>query len=465
MMHLPSEIVLEILKYAGRDIAPFLRINTQWFRCGISLVWSRVLSPAILRVPKHRRQIYASEIRHFISWCRTSEQFKELGQLSWPKLESLFVDFPERDGLALADYMTSLECYLGDRLRHLELAGPFHPELLSFFRASCPQLREFSIKRSGPGLTPENLLTFLEESPSLTNLSIWSGELPLVTGQTLNHLAGRKNLQYLSLSEEKDIDAINAVNEPSPFPHLQNLDVSATEATLSPLVSMVRCVRNLRISLARLDDDDTFLSFDSVALRHVSTLVELQDLNLFIMGAMRIRNEDLLSLKNLTQLKRLSIEGHPLPSFTAPNFDDANFEELFTNLRQLEVLKLNISLFELTTDSLKSLGTCCPSLRQCDITEVCDLAAFRYENTPLFSNLEFLRIDSFTNLERLCSWSRPYDHVRQLEKHFPKLQELECTFAEALDEDELSEKIMQLWWKRQINGKAKAARQPKRPRV
>ncbi|KAI9037335.1 uncharacterized protein KD926_000622 [Aspergillus affinis] len=402
MMHLPSEIVLEILEileYAEPHIAPFLRINTQWFRCGISLVWQRVTSPPFLRVPKHRRQIYASEIRHF-----STQHFEEFGHLSWPKLESLCLNFLRRDKLALADIVSSLECYPGDRLRHLDLKGPFDPELLSFFTTSCPRLHSFSFSFPGPDLTPEAFLAFLQGTPSVSEIFIWSIGSPLVTSQTLNHLAGRKNLQFLSLDDDIGINTISAINEPCPFPHLQTLIVSVTEAALSSLVGMLRSVRKLSLTLVKPDDDEQNLYFDSIALRHISNLVELQDLKLFIMGEMRIRNEDLLSLKSLTQLKCLTIEGRAVPSLTAPSFEDANFEELFTNFPRLEDLNLRLFYSALSTDSLKSLGRCCPSLRLCNTMDVCDLAAFRYEKTPLFLNLELLYIDSFTNLERMFSW-------------------------------------------------------------
>ncbi|KAE8418615.1 hypothetical protein BDV36DRAFT_295037 [Aspergillus pseudocaelatus] len=444
MVHLSSEVVLEILRYAGPDIIPCLRINSQWFNCGISLVWRRARCWLLGRVPKHRRQIYASVIRELIVYRGTNKDLREFSHLSFPKLAMLRIDLEQHDDHDALD-LSLLKCYMHQGLTQIELSGTFDPELLSLIQVSCPRLYNFSISRQDPRLTPEILLEFLQNCPALSDISIHSEDL--ATGKILNHLAGSKKLERLSLEGLIDTDAIGGFNVSSPFKALQHLTITVTEAALPSLVGMIKSIRSFNLTLGGPDCAE---DYDSAALKHISQLTELQILTLFIWGNMRIATEDIVSLKSLTHLRRLSISGLSAISLIAPRLQDSDFEELFKNLSQLEALNFDIFRSDITTDSLVNLGKCCPLLQRCEIMGIYDMAAFRYEKQPLFPALELLSIGAFTNCERLFSYSRPYDHVRQIVKHFPNLQDLSCTFRTfPIVQDDLPDKIVQLWWNRQ----------------
>ncbi|KAL5361340.1 hypothetical protein BJX96DRAFT_151784 [Aspergillus floccosus] len=179
------------------------------------------------------------------------------------------------------------------------------------------------------------------------------------------------------------------------------------------------------------------------------------------MGEMKnIANEDLLSLRNLTQLRSLSISGVSSTSLIAPRFKDRHFEELFQSLGQLNMLSFELSHTRITSDSLVTLGKCCPLLQSCDIMGIYDMTAFRYEKAPLFPVLQSLQVGAFTNTERILGLRRPYDHVLQLEKHFPNLLNLHCTFRTIPlihPEDDFAGRVVSLWWKRKEKArKAKA---------
>ncbi|KAE8345610.1 hypothetical protein BDV24DRAFT_125375 [Aspergillus arachidicola] len=398
MVYLSSEIVLEILQYAEPDIVPCLRINSQWFHCGIPFVWRRARSWLLRRVPRHRRQIYASVIRNFVIYRGTNKDLGEFSHLSFPKLEMLCIDLEhhdDHDGLDLS----LLKCYMHQGLTLLELSGTFDPELLSLIQVSCPMLSCFSISRPDSRLTPESLLEFLQKSSTLSDISIDSEEL--VTGHILNHLAGRNNLQSLSLKGLIDTDTIGDLKITSPFKALRHLAISVTEAALPSLVGMIKSIQSFNLTLGGPDSSE---NSNSVAFRHISQLIELQTLTLFIWGDMRIANEDIVSLKSLTQLRRLNISGASATSLIAPRLQDPDFEELFKNLGQLEALNFDIFRSDITTDSLVSLGKCCPSLQRCEIMGIYDMAAFRYEKLPVFPTLELLSIGAFTNCERLFSY-------------------------------------------------------------
>ncbi|KAB8277447.1 hypothetical protein BDV30DRAFT_234780 [Aspergillus minisclerotigenes] len=307
----------------------------------------------------------------------------------------LCIDLEHHDGLDLS----LLKCYMHQRLTLLELSGTFDPELLSFIPVSCPMLSCFSISRPDPRLTPESLLDFLQKSSTLSDISIHSEEL--VTGNILNHLAGSKNLERLSLQGIIDTDAIGDLKIISPFKALRHLSISVTEAALPSLVGMIKSIQSFNLTLGGPDSSG---DFDSVALRHVSQLNELRTLTLFIWGDMRIANEDIVSLKSLTQLRRLYISGASAASLIAPRLQDADFEELFKSFDQLEALNFDIFRSDITTDSLVSLGKCCPSLQRCEIMGIYDMAAFRYEKLPVFPTLKLLSVGAFTNCERLFSY-------------------------------------------------------------
>ena len=398
MVYLSSEIVLEILQYAAPDIIPFLRINSQWFNCGISLVWRRAPSFILDRVPRHRRQIYASVIQGFTVFRGINKRLREFSHLSFPKLKMLRIDLEQDDDHEDLD-LSLLKCYMHQGLTQIELCGTFDPELLSLVQVSCPKLYWFSIRSKNPRLTPEILLEFLQKSPALSDISIQSEEL--ATGNIFNHLAGRKNLEMLSFEGLIDTDAIENFNISSPFKALRHLTISVTEAALPSLVGMIKSIQSVNLSLGGPDCSG---DFDSSALKHISQLIELRTLTLFIWGDMRIATEDIVSLKGLTHLKSLSISGLSAASLIAPRFQDTDFEELFKNLGQLEALNFDIFRSHITTDSLMSLGKCCPSLQRCEIMGIYDMSAFRYEKLPLFPALKLLSIGAFTNCERLFSY-------------------------------------------------------------
>ncbi|KAE8381322.1 hypothetical protein BDV26DRAFT_255748 [Aspergillus bertholletiae] len=453
MVYLPSEIILQILREVGYGIAPFLRVNSQWFGCGISLVWRYTRSWLLARVAKHRRQIYASATRSLdIDIYRGPDnRLEEFSDLSFPKLEILLIDYGTKHEGTLVD-ISYLKCYLHQGITDIHLTGAFHPQLLSLLPVVCPQLQGVFISSSGPLLKSEILLEYLEKSPSLSTIQINCEEID--TNHLLHHLATRKHLETLRLEGIIDTDAMTSLTTSSLFQALQKLVISVTAAALPTLCDVVQSVRHLDLTLKEPPGSDSSSSFDSSALRHVSKLVKLQNLNLVVWGDMRILNEDLLSLRSLTQLRDFSISGLSAMSLIAPRLEDTDFAELFDNFGQLESLTFEIYHPRITTDSLMSLGKCCPSLQHCEMMGFYDMAAFRYEKLPLFPKLEALSIGAFTNMERMFSYRRPYDHVRQLEKHFPNLKELDCTFRTfPIVEDDFPEKVLQAWWGRQAKAK------------
>lgn len=284
---------------------------------------------------------------------------------------------------------------MGQRLPAVKSISAHDPGFLGFFEISCPHIKSLSITSPGPHLTPEILLRFLQTYPLLSELYISSGEL--ITHEILNHLAGRDNLKNLSLNYLIDIDAIGALKASSPFQALRYLDISVTPTALPALVGMIKYAQAIDLSLGKPEDTDTVV--DSVALQHISTLIELRRLSLFVWGGMIINNQDMASLARLLHLQRLSII-----RASAPRFRDADFKSLFQNLNSLEDLTFDVACPKITTDSLVALGKCCPSLRRCDIMGIYDMSAFRNEKRPVFPTLEVLSVGAFTKEERLLAF-------------------------------------------------------------
>ncbi|KAE8418130.1 hypothetical protein BDV36DRAFT_255032 [Aspergillus pseudocaelatus] len=117
----------------------------------------------------------------------------------------------------------------------------------------------------------------------------------------------------------------------------------------------------------------------------------------------------------------------------------------------------------LTTQTLAALGQFCPLLERCDLMGGFNMLQLRLYQTPLFPRLHSLCIRDFTSLvidrtgmkaPTKLGFESPEDHVKQLEEHFPKLQDLTLTYANdtrfsRLDEHEFSNSVLYKWRARQ----------------
>jgi hypothetical protein len=415
MDSLSSELVLEILKFVERDIRdipPLLRVNHQWFYCGISILWAYGRWWSLARVPKNRQQIYASVIKSLLLNAKSRENLEALSHLTFPKLTRLSIDFePDRVPNNQIRIRASLrpvaplnlsyiKHYLRAELEMIRLNGNFDPELLGYIHRYCPRLQCLSIGSMGRRFTPEIFLKFLQAKPSLSDIWISSREEDeFLTGDILNHLAERKNLRALSLDHTISASLVENLNKSPAFVALRQLCIEVTEGALPLLVDATKSVQNLRLTL-KANDGDLLGEIDSATFRHISKLTELRQLNLFVWGDMRkIRNEDILHLKSLTQLTALKISGSSATSLCASNFTDDEFETLFASFAGLEDLTLQLYISKLTPEALVVLGKHCPSLEHCDFMGTFDTTVFKTEKAPLFPSLKWLNIGELSNIE------------------------------------------------------------------
>jgi hypothetical protein len=88
MDKIPGEILHQIIYYGFKNSPEerlLLLVNTEWFEYGISHVWSRAKSSNLLKVPDHRRQLYASLISKLEVDAHEDKINRQLVNLEFPQ--------------------------------------------------------------------------------------------------------------------------------------------------------------------------------------------------------------------------------------------------------------------------------------------------------------------------------------------------------------------------------------------
>jgi hypothetical protein len=141
---------------------------------------------------------------------------------------------------------------------------------------------------------------------------------------------------------------------------------------------------------------------------------------------MTIAPEDLLSLRILSNLTSLRLQGLREPCLGTAEFGDDDFHRLVSGLPDLDTLSFDRFPSKVTSASLAALAKCCPRLKSFFLGggfHVLDLQDYR---APLFPTLRSLRVGRFLDLDEHDGDSveliegRAYEHAQQLERHFPK---------------------------------------------
>ncbi|KAF7595404.1 hypothetical protein BBP40_006399 [Aspergillus hancockii] len=443
MNNLSTELLLEILNYADRDVASLLTVNHRWFHGGISIIYASVIRSLRLDT-NHRENLEAFSHVSFPKLTRLSIKLERAKRL---ENEIRLRPSPEP---APPLNLAHIKHFMSARLELIDLDGGMDPELLEYVQSHCPRLHTLMISSPGQLITAEAFRKFLQGIPSVSSIRLSYKTDGLVTGDVLNHLAERNNLRSLSI-DQTTYTSWKEISDPSSsFAALRELNAEITECELPSLVAAAKSVAELSLTLFA-DDNDLMAKIDSAAFLHVSKMTKLRRLDLFIRGDMRrIRNDDLVSLRSLTQLTVLKIHGGSATSLMAGSFTDSQFEALFANLTQLQTLTLKLYRTSLTADALVILGKCCRLLESCNFMGNFCTMVLKREKKPLFPVLERLNVGMLECDELRISNRRPYDHVLQIEKHFPKLDELECDFRSyrVWSPSDLSDKVVNLWYKR-----------------
>ncbi|GMF74153.1 unnamed protein product [Aspergillus oryzae] len=355
MDKLPPEIVLQILrtlKDEENNIAPLLRLNSQWFNCGISVLWGgggmgQGMDSELVEVYESRRQIYASVIRSLNLIVYQRAYRTAFRYLTFPKLMCLTIIFePPKDeedqspeSLVLEDKF-DLQQYLHSGVRYLWVIGDVNADLLAFPDTYCFHLRTLFITNVHPH----------------HRLKILSGVLQN-NGTVINGALTWKD----------------------------------------PARRSIRDLKTLHLYLSEKSDTSVL---DSTVFPSIFKLTGLHSLELSIVGSTEvISNEDLLSLGSLTQLRELRLLSNDSSSFQAPHFTDSDFEKLVANLPHLVVIKLKLTGSILTAVCLGILGKHCPLLGILYLAGHFDMMVLNPEKVPFLPRLTHLAVGAFIDTE------------------------------------------------------------------
>ncbi|GAB1193898.1 hypothetical protein APSETT444_003134 [Aspergillus pseudonomiae] len=452
MDRLPIEILLRIFSYLQPKLGSVLRVNSQWFNCGISLIWREAFWFHLSRIPKDRRILYAAAIGKLFLWEGATEEIEEFSHFAYPRLKHLSIGSNPSAKVDIA----WLKRYMHARVQSIEFTGDFDPELLLHLQRNCRQLNEISISTPGDRLTGEIFHRFLQNSP-VTKVSLDGNNVKsLFAHVILNHLTNHDNLEELSLGYT--IDKLpNNIKSLETVRSLRKLSATITHDIFPSFISAFTSLHELNLSV----EGEPKSRLTSIDLKHLSNLTQLRSLYISLNGKMDLQKGDLLFLKNLKHLTKLQLTGKMQTAFIAAGFNNVDFEDLVADLPNLRVLTLHLFQLALNIHSLAALGQSCPLLECCDLMGSFNIAQLKEYQAPLFPKLLSLRIQCFNRqtIDRtgaILPVGRgigPEKYVMQLEAHFPKLQDITLTNSNFMDvahsEVMFSDSVLHGWRARQ----------------
>ncbi|KAB8207081.1 hypothetical protein BDV34DRAFT_223953 [Aspergillus parasiticus] len=441
MNTLPPEIVLQILgilKHEENSIAPLLTLNSQWFNCGISVLWGddclgEGKESELAKVHEDCRQIYASVIRSFNLTVNQRASQTAFRYLAFPELICLTIAFEpptyEEDqipGSLVSQDKIDLQPYLHSSLRYLWVTGYVNADLLGFPDTYCCHLRTLFITNinAHPHHTLEVLSRVLQNNGTVINVALtWKDPARRMAADIFNILAKHNNLRHLTTDGLVNKYLLETLSNSSPFTALRDLTIRVTDDALSSLLAIAGSIRDLkRLHLHMSERSDTSV-LDSTVFSSISKLTGLHSLELSIHGSTEVMsNKDLLSLGTLTQLRELRLLSNDSSSFQAPHFTDSDFERLVANLPHLVVIKLKLTGSILTAVCLGILGKHCPLLEILYLAGHFDMMVLNPEKAPFLPRLTHLAVGAFIDTQ--SEIGAAYEHVLQIERLFPKLRGL-----------------------------------------
>lgn len=416
MNKLPREIVLQILwilKDEESNIAPLLRLNSQWFNCGISVLWGgggmgQGMDSELVEVHQSRRQIYASVTRSLNLRVNQRAYRAAFRYLTFPKLTSLTIAFEpltyeeyQSPELLVLEDKFDLQQYLHSGIRYLWVTGYVNADLLAFPDTYCFHLRTLFITNVHPHHRLKILSRVLQNNGTVINGALtWKDPARRMAADIFNILATHNYLRHLTTDGLLNKYLLETLSNSSPFIALRDLDIRVTDDALSSLLTIAGSIRDLKTLHLYLRERSDTSVLDSTVFPSISKLTGLHSLELSIVGSTEvISNEDLLSLGSLTQLRELRLLSSDSSSFQAPHFTDSDFEKLVADLPHLVVIKLKLTGSILTAVCLGILGKHCPLLEILYLAGHFDMMVLNPEKVPFLPRLTHLAVGAFIDTE------------------------------------------------------------------
>ncbi|MCJ1476618.1 hypothetical protein MMC13_005285 [Lambiella insularis] len=363
------ENILESLEWDKKSLLNACLVNCTWFEEGTSILWREAPASALLKLPSNRRQIYASKMAKLavkdITWPVrkkiTPKDKKAILALRFPRLKDLefgLDSLGSNSFHASADRLT--RHLLQYRIKRLQITDTvFQKELLNSIFLTCPRLAELVLHSVEiEGLNPLILLKFLQKYTSLTSIMFGQGSIEHSVNHTvLAHLMERSTLKTLLITRlygEKSITQAMASTSGLRFENIDKLKLQIRSIAVPLLLPALGNVKSLTLRV---------FSTACPVLNHLSTLRQLEELDVQYASRTEIPVEEVKTLRNLVNLRTLNI-WPPWGKYIVESNDltDEDFEETISCLGELTLLTFQILSDNLGAESFKSLAKHCKKL-------------------------------------------------------------------------------------------------------
>lgn len=388
-----------------RNLAAALRVNKAWFDCASRVLRRRPPCTALAAVvTRHRQQMYADHVEHLTFFGDEGRFHSAFSELRFPKLKSVSLDafrptpFSEgatwrgNDPAVQGSPVLQIQQYFSPELQLLSIYGsPLSDGMLQSLRCKSTKLWYLLIDSPGPGVTPDGFRRFVQDYPSLSEVEFTYDMDHLVTDEVMMHFAYRR-LVRLSIGRTVSLELLRRIGAEiaSPFPVLEDLELTLPSTAISTLVGLIKNIAILRVQLTESSRHDV--------LKRVTELSELQVLSVVYNIDTEITKEELMHLKSLKNLHKLEIAGSEALFVTVRcRFHDGDFASLFSALTKMENLVFGVQ-GSLTALSLGHLAEYCKYLEECTLQCALDMADLHLASRAgiMFPSLRLLDVVDFT---------------------------------------------------------------------
>ncbi|KAF7155362.1 hypothetical protein CNMCM5623_007433 [Aspergillus felis] len=368
-----------------------IRVNRRFFNLGIPRLWQAQSDIYLAKVPKDRREVYIPLIQKLGLSGSPKDLYEEFKDSVFHNVTELWVTMDE-DLEDVAD-CRYLKHFFNPGLRLLVLETNISADFLLDVQNQCPKLRTVDLWRLGPCVTPTDLLAFLRGLPYLESLRITETDDHMMTdSKVIEFLAASSTLEQLILNEITSRLLWDALSVESPFPQLKRSDIEISQDAVALMAKLFGSVMQLSVTLWPTEDWDTRET--EVRIRPFSELTELRTLEISFRGGMTIVPEDLVSLRSLSNLTSLSLQGLHKSRLGAAGFGDDDFHRLVSGLSDLDTLSVDPFPSKVTSASLAALAKCCPRLKSCCLGGVFNVLDLQNYKAPLFPRLGSFRLNA-----------------------------------------------------------------------
>ncbi|KAJ3489414.1 hypothetical protein NLG97_g6003 [Lecanicillium saksenae] len=387
VLELPETLINIFSVLKGQGDSPSLlavvRVNRQWFECGISVLWRDASCEALAAVSDEaRRQLYASKIEMLdFSGDKESALHEKFRGLAFSNLREVSLD-SYHPKMGKEYYMRQ---YFSPALRAFSFyGGDLDDQLLNSLREHSWRLRRLLIDNPGDKVSPEGFLQFISEYGSLQEMIFVCGMEKLLSDDMLVHLAGRPDLTHISAGRlwpptvyERILETVD-----KPFSSITTFRLHINASEMPLLTSFVPRIKHLDLQLHDLK---------RLELGCLSTLSKLQSLSLTFSDPFELSVTQLMSLAELGTLESLALQD--AEGGLSAAISDADFELLTSKLPKLENLVF-MAQSNLSSACVLTLAKHCKFLESCEMPHMFDFERLDLasRSLPLFPKLERLSL-------------------------------------------------------------------------